>query len=469
MKKILTAALVIQSLHSHAQDAIYNNGSTIQVNGHATLQVNGDFVNNAGSQFNNEGNTIVQGGFVNHQYMSAAFLGSMHFNGNTQQAISGSAGLLVNHFFVNNPMGVSVTDTLLIAGNIYFTNGIVLANDATKPIVLTASSNLGLGASHRSHINGWMVKQGPGNFTYPVGDGTKYQPINTNLTQNSNGMLVKYTAANAGIAPFASSGTVPTALLSYNSNEYWEVKPWSNGTAEGTVTVFWDGYNDVFPNPISQRQVAHLFGGNWLNEGQTAFGDSAAGYVTSNLLNYFNRFTLGSTGNVLPLHLLSFTGIKKTGYNQLLWHTTREEQTHHFVLERSIDGLLFGSIATIAAAGTGNNSYQYNDEGNFGNRCFYRLKIIDHNGSYTYSKTVVLAHSSENEVSIYPNPVINTVNIISGSSLRHSEAMLIDAAGRAVLKFRFNNAIEKLNLTGLVPGTYMLVTKNNTTYKLIKQ
>ena len=62
------------------------------------------------------------------------------------------------------------------------------------------------------------------------------------------------------------------------------------------------------------------------------------------------------------------------------------------------------------------NSYQFFDVNPFFDDNYYRLKMVDLNGSFTYSKTVKISGSGPSGILIYPNPVSNgTVNIASGN------------------------------------------------------
>jgi hypothetical protein len=347
MKKLISICSTIATMQCCAQEALYNNGGELHINGQAVLQVNGNFVTRQGSYFNNMGELHLAGNFINHQSMAINGAGTLLFEGTMSQTLAGTAQINARQVVFNNAQGIQLANTLQVDGDCHFIKGIVHSPTQQYPLLLGSGSTIVTPATDSSHVNGYLIKLGTGSFTYPLGDGLRYQPIQTNLVKNTEGMLASYVPADAGVAPFANTGTETNALVSYNPNEYWILTPMPDGKATGEVTLYWDGYNDAFNNPLAQRRVAHRYSGNWLNEGNTAIGDTLAGSVTSNGINYWQHFALGTIQYVLPLQLVSFTGSSQPGYNLLKWTTSNELNTHHFVLEYSTDGRNFSTAGTL--------------------------------------------------------------------------------------------------------------------------
>lgn len=78
----------------------------------------------------------------------------------------------------------------------------------------------------------------------------------------------------------------------------------------------------------------------------------------------------------------------------LEWKTGYEENLNHFEIERSASSpnnfIYVGDINAI-----GNNSYySYRDDPNLTSApiYFYRLKLVEHNGNYTYSQIISVTH-----------------------------------------------------------------------------
>ncbi len=137
---------------------------------------------------------------------------------------------------------------------------------------------------------------------------------------------------------------------------------------------------------------------------------------------------------ILPLTLLSFDARSAGSSNALDWTTTREVNLSEFVVERSSDGVEYKAIGNRGAQQTysGNNYYSFTDSLP-ASTSFYRLRMIDMDGSYSYSAIKAVNHGAAISISCYPNPVINLVNIRiddpNFSSYRYS---VITADGRTL-------------------------------------
>ena len=113
----------------------------------------------------------------------------------------------------------------------------------------------------------------------------------------------------------------------------------------------------------------------------------------------------------LPVRLISFKG-KKVGENNVLnWKTTEEKNVSHFEIERSLNAKEFEKIGKVFANNSEN--YQFNDNSPFiaqyAPLIFYRLKMVDHDEHFDYSKIISITNDAENESvgNFYPNPAIN--------------------------------------------------------------
>ncbi len=196
---------------------------------------------------------------------------------------------------------------------------------------------------------------------------------------------------------------------------------------------------------------------------KTIFGGGCATRISVKLL------TAGNC-SPLPLSLLSFTGIKQSNYNQLLWKTANEVNTKQFVLERSTDGRSFNSFATVAAKGNGNGIYSYDDNVQWNGKIYYRLKMIDNDGKFTYSNIIVLSNQNNTTVTVYPNPVIDKVTLkFTDNKLFNTTAKLIDMSGRLVSTIFIKNNFEIIEMGKLPSGIYMLQLADGTVQKIVKE
>ena len=90
---------------------------------------------------------------------------------------------------------------------------------------------------------------------------------------------------------------------------------------------------------------------------------------------------------------------------------------------------------------------------------------MDKNGTVTYSEIKEIDLSSNNEISIYPNPTKDYITIF-GSNIK--EVIISDISGRVLIK----STERKIDISGLVSGTYIAeietLSGNHVTQKLIR-
>ena len=91
---------------------------------------------------------------------------------------------------------------------------------------------------------------------------------------------------------------------------------------------------------------------------------------------------------ILPIYLASFTGERSGNFNQLYWVTEQEINSSHFEIERSLNAIDFYRIGTEPANVT--NPYEFLDEAPLIGDNYYRLKMIDRDSQYSYSKVIYL-------------------------------------------------------------------------------
>lgn len=168
---------------------------------------------------------------------------------------------------------------------------------------------------------------------------------------------------------------------------------------------------------------------------------------------------------ILPVELVSFKAvIEEVDDVNLEWITAIEYNTSVFEIERSFDNKDFEKIATVQAAGTSNQNirYQSKDEGLSGGYVYYRLKMIDLDGSFTYSKVAVVnIIKTANQITLYPNPVKrgNMLQLTTDTEFRTEGLITIqDITGKEVLfqSLAPNKIDHTIHLTGLIPGVYLV-------------
>lgn len=160
----------------------------------------------------------------------------------------------------------------------------------------------------------------------------------------------------------------------------------------------------------------------------------------------------------LPVNLLSFTGTTEGKTNRLEWVSTEETDFDHYELERSTNGNLFQEIGRVqpATAGTNNErQYVFNDNSPNVGLNYYRLRIVDTDGTFAYSRIVTLFNDEQGGTfSLFPNPVVRELKF-SGLEDGNHNVSVLDALGRMVLQQQISNN-GPLNVSRLPNGTYFL-------------
>ena len=162
------------------------------------------------------------------------------------------------------------------------------------------------------------------------------------------------------------------------------------------------------------------------------------GYVLQGNISSFSSFYFASSNIALPQQLLTFTGSLQNDATHLNWESANEINTSHYVLERSTDGTDFRQITTVPAKGNSSNSYSYVDYSAanlLSPVVYYRLKMVDNNGSFTYSKVISVTFSSSYTVYIYPNPMRDVLKIkLSLARAQNLQINVTDVKGHIVYK-----------------------------------
>ncbi|RZK45931.1 MAG: T9SS type A sorting domain-containing protein, partial [Pedobacter sp.] len=158
-----------------------------------------------------------------------------------------------------------------------------------------------------------------------------------------------------------------------------------------------------------------------------------------------------------PVEIVDFKAfIEDSEKIDISWTTTGEQYVQSFVLEYSTDGITFIALDTITGQnGVSDNVYSYVDvRANYGEH-YYRLRRMDLNGtnhnsnpvSVTRSVTPVTEEPVINGIKIYPNPVVNYVEIDAGLQFAKSIAVLVtDLNGRIVHRESRLLAVDHLKL-----------------------
>ncbi len=157
----------------------------------------------------------------------------------------------------------------------------------------------------------------------------------------------------------------------------------------------------------------------------------------------------------LPARLVYFGAVAEENAVIIRWETAEEENVSHFDLERSSDGLSWRRIAEVYSRrheDTPFPGYRHVDADPPPGRNFYRLKIVDEDGSLAYSKLESVFLFTE--LRLYPNPVKDYLLVESPFKMAVSYEV-VAPDGRVVLRGRLGPE-NRVYLGALSPALYII-------------
>ncbi|MEI9943348.1 MAG: T9SS type A sorting domain-containing protein [Chitinophagaceae bacterium] len=513
MKKILTSIALLVTIICTAQDNllsdVYNTGGTISDYGLTTrvvtYPVSGvGYLSTLGGVFEHYGPTNngsgvgtldVMGHFDatggrDDFYGPGGSAGAQQITGNTAPTFgilnfnNGSASQLN----ILNTMGINV------AGQANYLNGItttVRSNTSAGAMrfnagaFYTGSVNniLTTAGADAQHVNGYVGKTGNTSFIYPVGSGTDARSLQISAPSSATDEYdVAWIAGNPSSTGDPSNGnvfhpitSVTGPIISVSPVGQWDWVPVSGTGAGLTITV-------SIPNMTAFAATANLRlvgwnGSTWidLSGTATASGNNENNILAGTMIAGITAIGIGSISFPLPLTLVSFDAVKQGVNTSLLkWVTVSESNTAGFMAEHSVDGIHYSVIGVVLAAGNSNTLLNYSLVHNNPARAvnYYRLKMIDIDGRFTYSPVRILNFNNAVSVIVaYPNPATNRLvitGIEAGMQLR-----LVNAWGQLLINMSSTGNTMQVDIEKLPSSTYVLqvVRKGEVvhTIKIVKE
>ena len=282
-------------------------------------------------------------------------------------------------------------------------------------------------------------------------DGTSDLTFNTGTGPNGN----------LYITPIQSDGKIiiGCAFSNYNGTPIKSLARLNpDGTLDGTF------------NPGPSTGTGAIFASALQNDGKLIIGGGFTTYNGSNR-NNIARVNLTPKPIADPIGLVNLSGDHAVCGNNLYWHTTNEIGIKKFIVEKSNDGIIFSGIDSVNIKGAIENFYVFTDipisavdEAN----TFYRLKIVNINGGFTYSNIIKLS-VDKLQVLIYPSPAKDFITIIVNDCMKNKNGILTNLLGQKLQSIKIVSRSFPLNLSRYQRGIYFFKIDGVKTIKILKE
>ncbi len=293
------------------------------------------------------------------------------------------------------------------------------------------------------------------------------------------------TASNTRLAVWYSK----TAFTTADSASFTGGILGADGTAivnnpNGTFTTAIGITNQTAATSIDYRLALNSSTGVTLTAGQTltvrlyfSCGSGSAGRYGKIKEVYFR----GITSTTIPLSMIAFNAEKlSNNTNRIKWTTADEQNVSRFEIERSSDAQQFEYVGTTKAIGNTKTQHNYDfiDAQPVVGLNYYRLKMIDLDGSFTYTKVVVVDNQNAKGLKskVFPNPFTDALTVVleNGQKTGNVSITLTDVLGHTLYVQKissFDNKKIDISTVDLASGAYFLKISdghNTTIHKVLK-
>jgi hypothetical protein len=420
-----------------------------------------------------DGNTAIVGGQADNSNIGAAWVFTRSGVSWTQQ------GKLIGTGGIGTPQlqGSSVS----------------LSADGYTAIVGGYEDNSGVGAAWVFTLSGttWTQQE---KLVGTGGVGTQDQGWSVALSADGNTAIVGGTNDNTNVGAawvFTRSGTSWTQQVKLVGTGGVVAQQGHSVSlsADGNTAIVggWDDNSQVGATWVFTRS-----GTSWTQKGNKligtgAVGDAEQGFSVA-LSADGNTMMVGGQNdnsnigavwvfqmvNPVPVTLVSFYGYLENSGVLLNWETVNEINIKNYEIEYSTDGNNFNTIYTTMPKGGSSNYYAATlvPEWPSDNIIYFRLKIINLDGTFTYSYIIKVSNNGQSASvsSLYPNPAANSVIIaIGNNNLLNTKVVLTDMNGEILKSFIIQSPEFSLDISSYSSGMYFIKLSDGELLKLIKQ
>jgi glucose/arabinose dehydrogenase len=192
----------------------------------------------------------------------------------------------------------------------------------------------------------------------------------------------------------------------------------------------------------------------------TSFGENATGELFATTLNG-GLFQVVTSAIATPVDLTSFYGLEKNGIVDLFWETKNEVNVQQYEIESSTNGIDFSRVGIVKAKNS--SVYRFSHPLPATKTSYYRLRILDIDGKFEYSK-IIHINASISQENNFVKPSIITNNILNLNLIEpFQQLQLINMEGKEVWKQNVSGRTGyiRYSLPVLLPGSYIVRLVSN--------
>lgn len=269
------------------------------------------------------------------------------------------------------------------------------------------------------------------NIASAVASGDAYLgPFTTSIFYDSNGDLLAridndtphdYGCTTVEIDAAGTGATILAGTSYYYSDKTIKITPTTN-KVDGTynLTLYyteaelagWEAASGDSRTNISIMKTPSQMS-SATDSNTNAFNTTTARWDTDHTFSAtfntgFSGFSIGNLAPApLPVDLVNFSARKDDKQVVLTWKTLSETNFSHFVVEQSTDGQHFQQVDRLTAKGAKDQVAHYRilDKNPASGINYYRLKVVDLDGTFTYTPVVSVLFIHTGITKIFPNPV----------------------------------------------------------------
>ena len=290
-------------------------------------------------------------------------------------------------------------------------------------------------------------------FAFPVGN-SAYNPVSiTNNTGSSDAFSVRVVDA------VYENGISGTTSSNARVDRTWYIEknnPTANAGSGVNFMFNWNSGETV--GSVVSPKLQHHDGTSWQQQsGSTTVSGNSLTY--SGYKGTFSPFAIMNDLIVLPITWLDFQCAYNDNSVQLQWSTAMEQNSRRFWVERSAEGKNYQSIAEIPAAGYSNTirKYTFHDAQPLPQGAYYRIKMEDASGNFSYSEYCVSKSASEYrpaQLKLYPNPAGQQLYMAAVEPERNFEWEVFSVSGKRVAAGISKDGKAVVRLQSLSEGVY---------------